>query len=65
MGDGRHTPAHSLPDSSDRLVKFVESIVESQPGILGPVLGGDSAVPLSAEEMRKAVFFRIPHLLER
>ena len=56
MGDGTHTPAHSLPDSSDRLVKFVESIVESQPGILGPVLGGDPAVPLSAEEMRKAVF---------
>ena len=42
-------PAHSLPDSSHRLVKFMETVVESQPSILSPVLGGDSSVPNKAE----------------
>ena len=59
-------PAHSLPHSSYRLVKFMEAVVQSQASVLGSVLGGDSSVP-SGAEMKKLFGFllRVPHLLER
>ena len=56
-------PAHSLPDSSHRLVKLMEAVVQSQPSILSPVLGGDSSIPRAAE--MRIIVFSVSHLLER
>ena len=49
--EGDQIPAHSLPHSSYRLVKLMEAVVQSQSGVLGSVLGGDSSVPDDAEMM--------------
>ena len=58
-------PAHSLPDSSHRLVKLMETIVQSQSSILSPVLGGDSSIPNTAEMSILFFWLRVSHLFER
>ena len=64
--EGDQIPAHSLPHSSYCLVKLMEAVVQSQSGILGSILGGDSSVPCGAEMKKLFVFLlREPHLLER